>query len=182
MTYERPSTEQIKSEVGKIDVDKLRQLPVDIEASCFSQPGLQAGIYLPEEDRLKPGNALMAMGHEGGGIFRIFLDWEDYRVDERSGLIARDSPNRGIDFIQVDYQNQEGVDIAADGEKVDDLVSRASVTYAKMSKFIAKCGELKPFQVRETASPEVKSKYPQAILDLDKSDDDIRRQLIEYLV
>ena len=172
----------LEKEIGKIDVEKLRNVVFSPGGGFATERNEGIGVYLALPGRMEPNNAMMMMRHVGGWVFRLVTDWDELVVDD-TGMLARiGSPCRDVDYAQLDYARAAEENIALDGNVVDPSVSTAVAAYAMVSNYaVQKEHTFNPFKLKETAPDRLKSRFPQKLLDLNKPDDDVRAQLVEYL-
>ncbi len=172
----------LEKEIGKIDIKKIREIEHGQSARFGESFQKNTGIYLAKPGRMTPDNIMMAMGHEGGGVIRMFLEWDDYEYDETGLLMLPGTSGRDTDYLRIDYENFLGTDIAAKGKTVDPKVALAVSAYAAISKYAAEHGlVICPFVPGPKAGDAFKSRLPQKFLDLNTPDDQVRQQLVEYL-
>jgi len=173
----------LEAEVAKINIKKLKEeyLAENAIGRFEGASNLGMGIYLVETGRLRPDNAIMVMTYEGKGIFTILSDWDEVNIDPRTNLIRRNSMGRNFEYFQIDYEGLEALDIGIGRQKVDKDVTKAVMAYAIVSGIIAKHGKFNPFEIKNDAPPETKSMFPQKLLDFNKSDSEVRAQVLEYL-
>tara|TARA_Y100000310_G_C20697111_1_gene826470 strand:+ start:3585 stop:4106 length:522 start_codon:yes stop_codon:yes gene_type:complete len=170
----------VKEEVGKIDVDTLRRLEWERGKSwdCI-------GIYLAEPGRLTEDNAMMAMGHAGGGVFLVVSEPSDSHYEGDLPFFKRTSSKEGLEFLKLDYDGLDGVyhdQTEGSTNGIATPVLNAIVAYAMVSNY-AKANNMKfnPFVPAEKASPEFRSRLPQQLLNLDQPDEKVREDLVAYL-